>query len=188
MSVAGINGTANYPAYTQGKATRNVSNSSFSQQINQTKAVGVHTLHWFDTSEGDKPLGALGDKGNSSITVYKPKDFDPENPVYKVKTWDAEGNVTERMVDVSKVDAKCSGRADMFAYACYLTDSGKYPEAQSTFCCIPISDEQSESLSDSFKAVKFNWLELAKSFMQMQYDAGNLKGYLDYKKFVDFFA
>ncbi|MDE7258194.1 MAG: hypothetical protein K2N77_03010, partial [Lachnospiraceae bacterium] len=85
MSVAGINGTANYPAYTPGKATGNVPNNNFSQQINQTKAESVHTLHWFDTSEGDKPLGALGDKGNSSITVYNPKDFDPENPVYKVK-------------------------------------------------------------------------------------------------------
>ncbi len=107
---AGINGTANYPVYTPGKATGKVSNNNFSQQINQAKAGNVHTLHWFDTSEGDKPLGALGDKGNSSITVYKPKDFDLGNPVYKVKTWDAEGNVTERMVDVSKVDAKNSDR------------------------------------------------------------------------------
>lgn len=188
MSVAGINGIANYPVYIPGKATGGVSNNNFSSQINQTKTGNIHTLHWFDTPEGDKPLGALGDKGNSSITVYKPKDFDPENPVYKVKTWDAEGNVTERMVDVSKVDVKNSDRADMFAYACYLTDNGQYPEAQNTFCRIPIYDEQPENLSDSFKAGKFNWLELAESFMKMQYDAGNLQGYLDFKKFVDFFA
>ena len=188
MSVAGISGTENSPVYTPGKATRNVSNNNFSQRINKTKTGSMFTLHWFDTPEGDKPLGALGDEGNNSITVYKPKDFDPENPVYKVKIWDAEGSVTERMVDVSKVDVKNSDKADMFAYACYLTDSGQYPEAQDTFCRIPISNEQPGSFSDSFKAGKFNWLELAKSFMQMQYDAGNLKGYLDYKKFVDFFA
>lgn len=119
MSVAGINGIANYPVYIPGKAIGGVSNNNFSSQINQTKTGNIHTLHWFDTPEGDKPLGALGDKGNSSITVYKPKDFDPENPVYKVKTWDAEGNVTERMVDVSKLDVKNSDRVDMFAYACY---------------------------------------------------------------------
>ena len=104
MSVAGINQTANYSVYTPEKTKGNVANNNFSQQINQAKA-NVYTLHWFDTTEGDKPLGALGDKGNSSITVYKPKDFDPENPVYKVKVWDADGNMTERMVDVSKVDA-----------------------------------------------------------------------------------
>ncbi|MDE5598537.1 MAG: hypothetical protein K2J04_12015, partial [Lachnospiraceae bacterium] len=82
MSVAGINGTANYPVYTPGKAKGNVSNNNFSQQINKTKAGSKFTLYWFDTPEGDKPLGALGDEGNSSITVYKPKNFDPENPVY----------------------------------------------------------------------------------------------------------
>lgn len=188
MPIAGINGTASHPVYTSGKAAGNVQNNNFSQQINRAKAGNVHTLHWFDSAEGDKPLGALGDGGNSSITVYKPKDFDPENPVYKVKEWDAEGNVAERTVDVSKVDAESSGRAEMFAYACYLTDSGQYPEAQSTFCRIPVSDEQPENLSDSFRAGKFNWLELAKGFMQMQYDAGNLRGYLAYKKFVDYFA
>lgn len=76
--------------------------------------------------------------------------------------------MTERMVDVSKIDAKNSDRMDMFAYACYLTDSGQCPEAQSTFCRILTPNEQSENFSDSFKAGKFNWLELAKSFMQMQ--------------------
>jgi len=188
MSVMEINGAANRPIYTPGKAARGVPDNSFSRQMNRAQEGNTLTLHWFDAPEGDKPLGALGDKGNGSITVYKPKDFDPENPVYKVKTWDAEGNVTERKVDVSKVDVKNSDRADMFAYACYLTDSGQYPEAQSTFCRIPISNEQPENLSDAFKAGKFNWLELAKSFMQMQYDAGNIQGYLSYKKFVDFFS
>jgi len=187
MSVSGIGAANDYPVYRPGKAAGNVSDNNFSRQMNRMEAGNIHTLHWFDTPEGDKPLGALGDKGNSSITVYKPKDFDPENPVYKVKTWDAEGNVTERMVDVSKVDVTNCDRADMFAYACYLTDSGQYPEAQSTFCRIPVSDEQPENLSDSFQAGKFNWLRLAENFMQMQYDAGNLQGYLAYRKFVDFF-
>ena len=71
MSVAGINGTANYPAYTPCKATGKVSNNNFSQQINRTKAGSVFTFHWFDTPEGDKPLGALGDQGNSR----KPKNI-----------------------------------------------------------------------------------------------------------------
>ena len=44
MSVAGINGTANYPVYTPGKATGKVSNNNFSQQINHAKAGNVHTF------------------------------------------------------------------------------------------------------------------------------------------------
>lgn len=43
-----------------------------------------------------------------SLTVYQPNDFDPANPVYKVKAWDKDENVTERMVDVSKIDKKNS--------------------------------------------------------------------------------
>ena len=33
---------------------------------------------------------------------------------------------------------------------------------------------------------KHNWVNIVKDAMQMQYDAGNLVGYLDYKKFWDF--
>lgn len=43
-----------------------------------------------------------------SLTVYQPNDFEPAIPVYKVKAWDKDGNVTERMVDVSKIDKKTS--------------------------------------------------------------------------------
>lgn len=34
---------------------------------------------------------------------------------------------------------------------------------------------------------KTNWLDAVKEIMQIQYNAENLKGYLDYKKFLDFF-
>lgn len=61
----------------------------------------------------------------SSISVYKTSDFDPANPVYKVKTWDREGNVTEQMVDVSKVDPKNCDTAEMYAYTANLKESGK---------------------------------------------------------------
>lgn len=188
MAVPGINGTANYPVYTPGRTKKNTTSTSFDQQINQKKAGGTLTLHWFDTPEGDKPLGAIGRGEGGSMTVYKPKDFDPENPVYKVKTWDADGNVTERMVDLKNVDVKNSDREEMFAYSCYLTDSGQYPEAQDTFCRIPNPNGQPDGgVLDSFKTEKYNWLELARSFMQMQYNGGNIQGYLDFKKFVDFF-
>lgn len=42
----------------------------------------------------------------------------------------------------------------------------------------------SNSEADFFD--KANWLNVIKDIMQMQYDAGNLEGYLDYKKFLDF--
>ena len=48
---------------------------------------------------------------------FSSKDFDPAHPVYKVKVWDADGNVTERMVDISKVDPGNCDTVDMYAYA-----------------------------------------------------------------------
>lgn len=40
----------------------------------------------------------------SSISVFKTKDFDPANPMYKVKMWDVQENETEQLVDISKID------------------------------------------------------------------------------------
>lgn len=37
---------------------------------------------------------------------------------------------------------------------------------------------------DDLFSVK-NWVKAVKDMMQMQYDAGNMQGYLDYKKFLD---
>jgi hypothetical protein len=36
-----------------------------------------------NNEEDGQPIGAMADH-NSSVTVYKTKDFDPANPVYKV--------------------------------------------------------------------------------------------------------
>ena len=48
-----------------------------------------------------------------------------------MKVWDKDGNVTERMVDVSKVDTTGSDYIDMFAYSSHLLASWKCPGAQS---------------------------------------------------------
>ena len=92
---------------------------------------GGFVLHISNEQDGEA-IGAMCGTDHS-VTVYKPKDFDAENPVYKVKIWDKDGNATERMVDVSKVDPQNSDYIDMFAYASHLTDSGQCPGAQSAF-------------------------------------------------------
>lgn len=43
---------------------------------------------------------------------------------------------------------------------------------------------KTESSTNQFE--KENWIDILDDLMQMQYHAGNLKGYLDYKKFLDF--
>ena len=149
--------------------------------VNHTQSTGF-ALHISNPEDGEA-IGAMADH-EGSVTVYKPKDFNPANPVYKVKIWDSNGNVTERMVDVSKVDPGNCDEIDMFAYSSHLTDSGKCPGAQSAFMGAKSYNHSSNSSNSIFD--KENWMDIVKEVMQMQYDAGNLKGYLDYKQFWDF--
>lgn len=179
-----------YPTgYETGKTSTAASANAFGNQmanVSDTKATNM-TLHCFDNDEGDTVVGAIGHSDGSSVTVYKPKDFDSENPVYKVKIWDAEGNVTERMIDISEINLKKCDYTEMFAYTSHLSDSGEYPDAQKKFMMasnIARAEDSSYTYEDMFQTE--DWLKVIKSAMQMQYDLGNLKGYLDYKKFLDF--
>ena len=130
MSVSGI-GTAGYPVagYETRKTERNVAGGNFAKQAAEaaqaTGQTSTATLHGCDEETGDIAICSNVDVvNNSSITVYKTQDFDPGNPVYKVKTWDKDGNVTERMIDVSKVDPKNCDTAEMYAYTSHLKESG----------------------------------------------------------------
>ncbi|MDE7250660.1 MAG: hypothetical protein K2N82_12445, partial [Lachnospiraceae bacterium] len=114
MGVNGI-GAVGYPAagYETKKTDRYVGN--FADQMcgmvqTTQMSSGTFELHISNDEDG-KAIGSVCG-ADYSLTVYQPKDFDSENPVYKVKVWDKAGNVTERMVDVSKVDTKGSDYID----------------------------------------------------------------------------
>ncbi|MCM1212844.1 MAG: hypothetical protein NC318_14755, partial [Blautia sp.] len=125
MSVSGI-GIAGYPAWKEtGKTERNVAGGSFAKQAAEA-AQATATLHGAEDGSGDITIfSGVEVVSGSSYSVYKTQDFDPENPVYKVKIWDKSGNVTERMVDVSKVEPKNCDAAEMYAYTADLKESGK---------------------------------------------------------------
>lgn len=145
---------------------------------------GAFELHISD-AEGGTVVGAACGR-DYSVTVYKPKDFDPSNPVYKAKVWDKDGNVTERMVDVSKVDPQNSDYIDMFAYTSHLSATGECPSAQSSFMCSAASQHglDGRGYRDLFRET--DWVSALADAMQTQYQAGNIEGYLDYKPFWDF--
>lgn len=179
MSISGI-GTSNYiTGYATKRAVRNTPANNFENTINSQNSNGVFTLHYFDNEDGDTALGACCNN-SGSVTVYKPKDFDPSNPMYKVREWDSNGNMTERMTNVLKVDPRNADFCDMYAYSCYLTDSGAYPDAQDVFM-----RARGFYTNDNLSAAT-NWLNVIKTAMQTQYDAGNMIGYFDYKRFFDF--
>jgi len=103
-----------------------------------------------------------------------------------VKVWDKDGNVTERMVDVSKVDTTGSDYIDMFAYSSHLLASWKCPGAQSAVIRAGANQHGADNRTHDDLFGMNDWISVLKDAMQTQYDAGNLKGYLDYKQFWDF--
>ncbi len=188
MSVSGI-GTAGYPVtgYETRKTERNVTGGSFAKQAAQATGQ-TSILHGSDEETGDIAICSNVDVvNNSSITVYKTQDFDPGNPVYKVKTWDKDGNVTERIIDVSKVDPKNCDTAEMYAYTSHLKESGK-GSFEDTVLKAAVAKavknaEQRNSGSWSF-STKMNWVDIVKDIMQSEYSYGDLKGHMDWQKFL----
>ena len=121
MNVNGI-GAAGYETR---RIERNVAGGKFAEQAAEA-AQTTATLHGVDEGFGDIVISSWADVvSGSSISVYKTQDFDASNPVYKVKTWDKSENVTEQMVDVSKVDQKNCDTAEMYAYTANMKESKK---------------------------------------------------------------
>lgn len=190
MSVNGI-GAAGYPmaGYETRRTQRSTTERDYTNQmcnmVQTTKmSSGTFELHISNDKDG-KAIGSMCG-ADYSLTVYQPNDFDPANPVYKVKVWDKDGNVTERMVDVSRVDTKNSDYIDMFAYSSHLSASGECPGAQASFIRAGANQHgfDNKTYDDLFGMT--DWISVLKDAMQIQYNAGNLKRYLDYKQFWDF--
>ncbi len=189
MSVSAI-GTAQYLAAEYGaqKAARRTAGKSFSgymdNMVQKTQMPsGTFELHISNDIDG-KVIGA-GCGNDYSFTVYEPEDFDPDNPVYKMKVWDRDGNVTEQMADMSKVDSKNSDYLNMFAYSSYLTAMGMYPGAQSAFMGASAFQYGMDGLSYGSLFGRTNWMNVLQNAMQTQYSAGNLQGYMNYKGYYD---
>ena len=192
MSISEI-GAAGYPTagYETRKTERNVAEGSFAKQAAQAMGQAqTATLHGADEGSGDITIFSGAEVVSGlSYSVYKTPDFDPENPVYKVKTWDKSGNVTERMVDVSKVDPKNCDTAEMYAYTANLKESGK-GSFEDTVLKAAVAKAvknaaQRSSGSWSFSE-KTDWVKIVNDIMQSEYSYGDLKGYMEWKKFLGF--
>lgn len=193
MGVSGI-GTNSYPfgqKNVTGYAAQKAENSNPQEETaNMSWTVKAENhdivLHGQESAEDGKVVSAWACvTGNTSMTVYQPHDFDPAHPVYKVKVWDSHGNVTEQMVDISTVDPSNCDTAEMYAYSAWLSKSGKCPDALQKFM-MAHAHHKDKGGSHGYESLfeKEDWLKIVREVMEMQYRAGNLKGYVDYKRFL----
>ncbi len=189
-------GTKGYPiaGYETKKTERNVSGENFAKQVAEaaqaTGQASTAILHGSDEKTEDIAICSGVDiVNNSSITVYKTQDFDPGNPVYKVKTWDKDGNVTERMIDVSKVDPKNCDTAEMYAYTSNLKESGKGSFEDTVLKAAvakAVKNAEQRSYGSWSFSTNMNWVDIVKDIMQSEYSYGDLKGYMEWQKFLGF--
>lgn len=189
MNIGAI-GTSNYySGYHNNRVVPKAGTNSFGDTVvNNTTNIAIHGLMGEKTETGDTVVGAWGNAvTGTSTTVYKPHNFDENNPVYYMKIWDKDGNVTERIVNLNEIDPKNCNSFDMYAYCCYANDSGKNSSAMKNFMGSHAyyQGEQGggSDYEDLFKQT--DWLTVVKNIMDMQYQLGNMKGYMDYKSFFD---
>lgn len=157
--------------------------------MQEKKAEATTILHGSDKGTGDIAVSSWADVvSGSTSTIYKTKDFDPENPVYKVKTWDAAGNVTVRMIDISKIDPKNCDTVEMYVYTANLKENGKGDFKETVLKAAiakAVKNAEQKSVGSWNFSAKINWIDTVKDIMQSTYSFGNFKGYLEWKKFFE---
>lgn len=165
--------------------TKNTDAQQVSNTAQKTQSTGGGFVLHISNEQDGEAIGAMCG-ADHSVTVYKPKDFDAENPVYKVKIWDKDGNATERMVDVSKVNPRNSDYIDMFAYTSHLTDTKECLSAQYSFTSSAMNQHGMDERSYEDLFAKNDWVNQLADAMHTQYEAGNFEGYWHYRPFWDF--
>lgn len=190
MNIGAIAGNSGYNY--QSKISNNNAGKSFSSTIDSaTNAQTPHlVLHKSAEGDADKSVGSwVNPNAGRSITVYEPQDFDPTNPVYKMKIWDSEDNLLEeREVDINSIDPSHADSYDLYALSVYGEKSGKCPDAVARFTMMHAKQEIEQTAQHGSYSLDTmeNWMDILKDFMRQQYEVGNLQGYMNAKRYYEF--
>ncbi|MBO5459801.1 MAG: hypothetical protein J5981_06090 [Lachnospira sp.] len=159
---------------------------------NDTKSTHVFnksssiTLHLTNEQTNGKALTCVGFPNGVSASVYKAEGYTEENPQYRVKYWDKSGEEAEYIINPKEVNPANADYIEMLAYSTYSDVQGYTSNAYGKFLSAAggINGELTYDLSNIDE--KTDFISIVKEFMQMQYDANNLNGYLSYKQLYDY--
>ena len=193
MNIGGV--TTNYSAaYDTEKAQNAGTDKNFAEEI-------ANAAQMKSTEETSAARGSDEESEDTAVfrvlytdsgikyTVYKTKDFSSENPIYKVKIWDEEDNMTERLIDVSKINPRNCDTFEMEVYAAHLKETGKDDFVSSVLSAAiakAASQANQKSTVSWDYSTRINWVDAVKYAMQSSYNYGDLKGYMEWKKFLSF--
>ncbi len=138
------------------------------------------------TEDSGNALTAVGFPDGSSASVYKADAFDPAKPEYRVRYWDKEGNYTDTNVQINGVDPRNASYLEMLAYTTYSDVEGFTKNAFGDFMNATGGVNGNITYDSDSINEKKDYMSMIKEFMQLQYDANNLSGYLSYKELYDY--
>jgi hypothetical protein len=152
---------------------------ALSEQLGEVESGFV--LHYFDDTEGKKAISAVALGDGSSVTVYKPEDYSAANPEYIVKYWDKTGKSEEEVIRLNEVNAENATYLEMYAYSCYLEQTGLTEHALSSFMMAVAAENVSiDDLND-----RHNYKKDIETFMQEQLESRNWNLYLNEKELFE---
>ena len=179
MSVSGIGGAMggiNY--YNRVNRNSNQTASSFSTG-------SCINLKMTDEDSGSKALTCVGFPDGSSASVFKAEGYTDSNPQYMVKHWGKNGEQTEYIVNPTQVNPEDASYIDMLAYSTYLDLTGQTKNGFGDFLTASRGVNGNLTYDAESMNTKKDFKSLVKEFMQAQYNAGNMTGYLSFKRLYD---
>lgn len=181
MGIGSI-GNFGYNNYYQG-VNRKGSNTPFTTTMDTSTHI---TLKLTDEDTGDKALTCVGFPNGGSASVYKSDNYTDANPEYRVKYWDNVSEEREFIINPKNVDPTNASYMEMLAYSTYNDIQGFTDDAFGKFLTAADGVNVDRKYDLSNIDVKMDFKSLIKEFMDMQYNAKNLQGYLSYKNLYDF--
>lgn len=181
-----------YGAYNYTNKVQNNNGKSFGAAIgNVTEMPSPNlTLHMSKEGDVEKSVGAWANpNAGRSITLYQPQDYDPANPVYKMKVWDMDDNLLEeRFIDINSIDPNNADSCEMYALAVYGEKSGKCPDAVARFTMMHAKQEIEQTAQHGSYSLdtREDWIGILNDILKEQLDMGFMDGYLKNKAYLDF--
>ena len=181
MSINGI-GTTGYPtaAYGTKRTQQNTVEKSFAGSTTRSSYNGAYSLRI-----GGMVSRALSDGGN--VTVYEADGYTSENPMVKVVTTSADGQEHEQFIDPRTIDISNATENEMLALNAYLVKEGKLDNNVYSSSVLSGSNLSNANVT-SVMNLKKNFFSNVKEMMEMQYNAHNYAGYVQYKKMWDIYT
>ena len=181
-----------FGAYNYSNRVQNNSGKSFGAAIGNVTDMSSPnlTLHMSKEGDAEKSVGSWANpNAGRSITLYQPQDYDPANPVYKMKVWDMDDNLLEeRFIDINSIDPNNADSYEMYALAVYGEKSGKCPDAVARFTMMHAKQEIEQTAQHGFYSLdtREDWIGILNDILKEQLDMGFMDGYLKNKAYLDF--